>query len=134
LRSGVRLSRRIMEWECGCRGRFRAPRPSAPRARLSKLGWLGMVRPVGPGCILYSECTQVHNIYTVCVYIYIANAPRCIIYIQCVYIYIYIGRVYYVAGRRIGYSIARPNHQAQTSLPGARTGVCSLVYQNSNEC
>jgi hypothetical protein len=45
------------------------PPPPAPRARLRKLGWLGMVRPVGPGCILYSECTQVHNIYTVCVYI-----------------------------------------------------------------
>jgi hypothetical protein len=53
--AGVRLPRSVP----------RPAPPPGPRARLRKPGWLGMVRLVGPGCIRYRECTQVHNIYTV---------------------------------------------------------------------
>jgi hypothetical protein len=60
---GVRLPRSVLR---------PAPHP-ALRAQLRKPGWLGMVRPVGLGCILYSECTQVHNIYS----IYILEITTC---------------------------------------------------------
>jgi hypothetical protein len=56
-------------------GSARAPvRPWKP-------GWLGMVQFVGPGCILYRGCTQVHSIYTIYIYVYV--------YV-CIYMYIYI--------------------------------------------
>jgi hypothetical protein len=49
----------------------RATHQARARPRL-KEAWL--VRLVGPGCIRYRECTQVHNIYTVYIYIYM-RAP-----------------------------------------------------------
>jgi hypothetical protein len=57
--SGVRLWR----W-------FRALRhPPGPRAPPPPVKEAWLVRLVGPGCIRYRECTQVHNIYTVYIYI-----------------------------------------------------------------
>jgi hypothetical protein len=56
-------------WVCGYDG---GPRhPPGPRAPPPPVKEAWLVRLVGPGCIRYRECTQVHNIYTVCVYIYI---------------------------------------------------------------
>jgi hypothetical protein len=52
----------------------RPPRhPPGPRAPPPPVKEAWLVRLVGPGCIRYRECTQVHNIYTVYIYIYISG-------------------------------------------------------------
>jgi hypothetical protein len=60
----------VNAWEVGC-SYDSGSAPRAPPPPPVKEAWL--VRLVGPGCILYRECTQVHKIYTV--YIYTHTTP-----------------------------------------------------------
>jgi hypothetical protein len=47
--------------------------PTRPARPPIKEAWL--VKLVGPGCIRYGECTQVHDIYTIYIYMYIYEIP-----------------------------------------------------------